>query len=174
MKKKILINLALVSINLAFVLGFTFIAPLNKSVASTLSNDSQKALELVNETRVKNGLNELNWDEKLSSAASAKAADIVEKNYFDHVSPDGKKAWDFVLESGYNYRFAGENLAIDFTNVSDAEIAWEKSPSHLKNILSENFDEFGFAEIEGVVNGQNSQVYVQIFGNDNTIYERIL
>ena len=49
----------------------------------------------------------------LQEAAEKKAQDMIENNYFAHTSPQGKTPWHWVEESGYDYRYAGENLAIN-------------------------------------------------------------
>src|SRR3990167_5113991 len=71
----------------------------------------EKLLLLTNIEREKNGLSSLEINEKLSEAASHKANDMFEKDYWAHNSPDGKTPWFFIRGTGYNYVYAGENLA---------------------------------------------------------------
>ena len=52
-----------------------------------LSEDEQKALDLVNEYRTENGLNELKPFSELQKVAKLKAEDLVNNKYFAHVSP---------------------------------------------------------------------------------------
>jgi len=135
-KNQVVNKLVLITGYLFLIVGITFITPSIKTVAGSIPAEGNTDLELVNELRATNGLGALNWNDNLSSAAKLKADDMVSNNYFEHTSPTGRNAWDFLLSSGYNYKFAGENLAIDFTNITDAQKAWENSPTHLKNILS--------------------------------------
>ena len=75
-----------------------------------------KLLEYTNEERQKNNLPVLSYNQKLSDAAAKKAADMLAKNYWAHFAPDGGTPWDFILNSGYSYELAGENLAKNFSN----------------------------------------------------------
>jgi uncharacterized protein YkwD len=158
-KKSILISLYFV-----FIAAITLAVP-KTSTAISLTGNALKDLSLVNAIREKNELIGLEWNERLAVAASEKAEDMVADSYFEHTAPDGVKAWNFILDAGYNYRYAGENLAIDFENINKAEQAWENSPTHLKNILGIQYSEFGFGEANGEINGKDTTVYVQLFGD---------
>jgi len=126
---------------------------------------SNYSLDKINSIRARSGLKKLSWNSKLEKAAESKANDMVQNGYFDHTSPSGTKAWNFILDSGYSYRFAGENLAVDYNSVDDAFVAWQKSPSHLENILSNKFTDYALVEREGVISGENVKIYVQLFGS---------
>lgn len=85
----------------------------------------------INEYRREKGLNELKWNEKLANSSYKKAEDMVLKDYWSHISPDGKTPWDFILEEQYVYSMAAENLARGFYNNScDLMNAWKNSPTH--------------------------------------------
>lgn len=158
-----IISISAIIVSFAFIGVLTTFGTAKVSSADYMSPVQVKALSLANTFRKESGMSRLNWNDKLSKAAENKAKDMVINNYFDHVSPTGLKAWNFIRAEGYDYRYAGENLAIDFTNIDDAMKAWENSPSHLENLISNKYDEFGFAEIK---NSNNSIVYVQMFGNE--------
>jgi len=174
MKKSLKIAL-ITSVTVAFIFSFTLI---NKKVSANsavaVSYADSKALNLVNEYRVQNGLSSLRWNDQLSAAAYLKAQDMVQNNYFEHVSPNGKTAWNFIDKSGYEYMKAGENLAIDFNSLDDTYKAWENSPSHRENLLSDNYTDFGFASTDGVIDGQKTTISVQIFASQMPIYDRVL
>lgn len=131
------------------------------------------SLDLINELREAKGLKKLHWNDKLALAAENKAIDMDQNNYFDHISPEGIKAWDFISSAGYKYSKAGENLAIDFKNLSEAMIAWEKSPTHMANMLSENYSEFGFAQKRIDIGDEAGYVYVQLFGKPKLDYDNV-
>jgi uncharacterized protein YkwD len=158
----------------AVYIGFVFfVLALTSSKAISadrIPTEFYNSIHLVNQIREGNGLTDLTWNETLAKAAQNKAQDMVVNNYFEHVSPTGKTAWNFVSEAGYNYKSAGENLAIDFTNVNDATVAWTKSPSHMANIVSKKYSEFGFGEAK---NSSNEQIYVQIFASSQNQYEEM-
>jgi hypothetical protein len=121
-------------------------------------------LKDTNEKRKASGLSELRLNEKLTKAASKKAAHLFEKNYWAHISPDGVEPWDFILGENYDYLYAGENLAKNFSHSSDVVEAWMNSPSHRDNLLSPNYDEVGFSVLNGVLDGYETTLVVQMFG----------
>ena len=89
---------------------------------------------------------------------------MIDNNYFAHVSPQKKSPWYWIEKNEYDYTYAGENLAINFTNSEDQQKAWMDSPLHKKNILNPNYDEIGVAVKRGVVEGKETTVVVQMFG----------
>lgn len=124
----------------------------------------EKLYQLTNEERVKNGLNPLSYNEKLAKAAMEKAKDMFAKNYWAHYAPDGTTPWDFILASGYRYEYAGENLAKNFLFSDGVVKAWMNSPTHKENILKPEYQEIGFAVVNGVLNGEETTLVVQMFG----------
>lgn len=125
---------------------------------------SSVLIDLTNETRIKYGESPLVKSEKLEEAANLKANDMASKQYFAHNSPTGVTPWHWIKESGYNFIYAGENLAIDFTQSQDVEEAWLKSPTHRANILNSKFQEIGISTKEGMINGHKTIYVVQMFG----------
>jgi hypothetical protein len=121
-------------------------------------------LKDTNEQRKERGFSELRLNEKLSTAAKNKAAHMFEKNYWAHISPDGVEPWDFILGENYDYIYAGENLAKNFSQSKAVVEAWLNSPSHRDNLLSPNYDEVGFAVVNGVLDGYETTLVVQMFG----------
>lgn len=132
------------------------------AVASEIS--PVKVIELTNEARTKEGIGLLLENEKLDGVAQDKIEDMFKHNYFAHFSPQGVSPWHWFDQNGYDYRFAGENLAINFTNAQSQQKAWMDSPTHRKNILNANYAEIGVAVKRGVINDQESTVTVQVFG----------
>ena len=123
-------------------------------------------VKLTNDARLANGEIALQQNDQLTKAAEEKAQDMINNNYFAHVSPAGKTPWFWIDKNGYDYRYAGENLAINFTNVEDQEQAWMNSPSHRENILNQKYQEIGVAVKQGVINGHSSVISVQVFGTN--------
>ncbi len=126
-------------------------------------------ISLVNQERLSLGLFPLEENQKLDQAALLKAKDILEKDYFSHQSPEGITPWYWFSRIGYNYKYAGENLAIGFLNSEDVHKAWIDSVSHKNNIINPNYKEVGIAVLTGEYKGNNSTVIVQFFGNPKTI-----
>lgn len=147
---------------LAVVLSFFFKTTNILGIAINIA--PQKLFALTNEQRLKNGLSSLNYNQALSEAAEEKAKDMFLKNYWAHFGPDGETPWDFILSSGYQYQYAGENLAKNFMFSEDVIKAWMNSKTHRENILRTNYSEVGFAVVNGVLNGEETTLVVQLFG----------
>lgn len=122
-------------------------------------------LSKINLIRRQNGLSPLIINGKLSYAASLKANDMLQKNYWSHFSPTGASPWYFIANSNYRYVYAGENLAKGYTNTDEVFNAWMNSESHKNNILSRSYTETGFAVVSGNFQGQNSTIIVEMFGS---------
>lgn len=124
----------------------------------------QQVISLTNQKRQAAGLNPLQENQTLSQAALAKGTDMINKDYWAHVAPDGTQPWAFFVGQGYKYRYAGENLARDFSNASSAVDAWMASPSHKENMLSPKYREIGIGVVEGELAGVDTTIIVQFFG----------
>lgn len=123
-----------------------------------------KIYQIVNQERQKTGLPPLSSSSELSEAATKKAADMFENNYWAHVSPNGTTPWKFILDANYDYLYAGENLAKDFDRSEDIVEAWMKSPTHRANILKPEYSDLGLAVLNGKLNGMETTLVVQEFG----------
>jgi len=121
-------------------------------------------LTLTNQEREEIGLLPLKTNRALTEAAKQKARDMFRQDYWAHVSPDGVEPWDFILDERYDYSYAGENLAKNFQTSKEVVVAWHASPSHRDNLLSENYNEVGFAVVDGVLDGYETTLVVQMFG----------
>lgn len=150
---------------MASQLTFSFIGksiPGVLGITSTIT--SEELIELTNQERKKNGLNELTLNPTLVEAATQKAADMINKNYWAHTSPEGKTPWSFFKGVDYRYLYAGENLARDFTNSPAVVQAWMDSPTHRDNILSSRYQEIGLVVVNDIFQGQETTLVVQLFG----------
>lgn len=133
------------------------------SVASAAITKDE-VISLANKDRVEQKLEILAENSTLSKAAMDKASDMIKNNYFAHTSPKGISPWYWFEKNDYDYQFAGENLAIGFSDSKEEESAWMKSPTHRKNILNPNYKEIGVAIAQGKINDSNTTVVVQLFG----------
>lgn len=119
---------------------------------------------LTNVQRENNGLPGLTDNSTLDAAALAKGKDMLAKGYWAHVAPDGTQPWAFFVAANYDYRYAGENLARDFSDANSAVNAWMASPTHRENVLSPNYKEIGIGVVEGNLAGADTTIIVQFFG----------
>ncbi len=170
------VTLIIISFVAIFLLGVSYgrYFFLHKTVLGQ-SVESSVLIDLTNETRLKYGATPLLKNYKLEQASLLKANDMVENQYFSHNSPSGVSPWYWIKKAGYNFIYAGENLAIDFVQSKDVEDAWLESPSHRANILNDKFTDVGISTKLGKFNGQNTIFVVQMFGtpdiniNENNI-----
>src|SRR3989344_1321165 len=125
----------------------------------------EKILQLVNLERQKANLEPLVLSPNLSEAAQDKGVDMFAKNYWAHISPTGTTPWEFITKSGYNYIYAGANMAKSFDKSEDVITAWMKSPTHRANILKPEYTEIGLSVKNGVLNGEETTLVVQEFGS---------
>lgn len=151
--------------NKLIIMLVLFSLPYFSAQASEKTEALQKSIiQLVNEERIRLGLNDLKENVLLNQAAQLKAQDMINENYFSHTSPKGVDPWFWFDKVGYRYKFAGENLAMDFGTASSVHRAWMKSPTHKENIISVKFSEIGVAVLEGMIDGRETLVAVQLFG----------
>lgn len=120
--------------------------------------------DLTNDVRASNNEGILTRSSVLDTAARLKAEDMALRGYFAHNSPEGKTPWYWFNAAEYTFVYAGENLAIDFTESADVENAWLNSPGHRANILNARFTEIGIATKDGYYNGRPTTYVVQMFG----------
>lgn len=123
----------------------------------------RKVVELVNESRLSYGLGVVVEDAVLSRAAQEKAEDMFLRGYFSHDTPDGVEPWYWIKHEGFEYKSAGENLAINFTEAEKQHRAWLESPTHRKNVMNPKFDKIGVAVVSGVWKNEETTIVVQFF-----------
>lgn len=121
-------------------------------------------IDLTNESRLADNQPALIRNPVLDQAAELKGTDMASKQYFSHDSPEGVTPWHWFRKVGYNFLYAGENLAINYTEAGDVERAWMQSPLHRANIMNVQFREIGLAVVEGVYEGYPTMYVVQMFG----------
>ena len=125
---------------------------------------TQNIVNLTNRARLDAGLPELKLNNLLNQAAISKANDMLSKEYFAHESPTNVTPWYWFNQAGYNYAYAGENLAMDFFTSEDTMKAWLASASHKKNILNSSYKEIGIGIAKGEFKGASTIIVVQHFG----------
>ncbi len=138
--------------------GRRFLAAVLPSVVINYANtDRQQAREIT-----------LKENPLLAKAATEKALDMAARGYFSHVGPKGETPWTWLDKVGYDYVYAGENLAVNFFDSGDVHRAWMNSPAHRENILDKRFTEVGIGTAPGKFNGRDSLYVVEFFGSTGT------
>jgi hypothetical protein len=131
-------------------------------------------VHLTNQERQVAGVSPVKESPVLTQAAYQKAQDMISKNYFSHNSPDGLSPWYWFSKNDYTYKYAGENLAIDFFESRDVVNAWMNSPTHRFNVLNQNYQEIGVAVAAGNIEGHETTLVVQLFGTPKTVISQAL
>lgn len=136
--------------------------------------DKQAILQVINQERAAAGLNPLNSDDRLESAATAKGENMFADNYWAHVNPtNGTEPWAYIQQAGYEYQSAGENLGRDFSDEKSLVKAWMESPSHRANILNPQFSDVGLVVLDGEIDGAPVVLIVNLFAQPKSGHGQI-
>jgi uncharacterized protein YkwD len=127
------------------------LAGANSTEAQPLPELRAYALELVNRDRTLNGLLPLVEDPLLSQAAQNHAEDMLARQFFAHVNPDGVnpsgrfRAVGGQMGAGENiYRRTGGTTALSYGLAEKAQTGWMESDGHRANLLSPGYQAFGY------------------------------
>jgi len=120
---------------------------------------------LINEYRSSKGLQELSLNSSLEEFAYGKGQDMFANNYFSHFGPDGKKPWQWIDVGTYDFKSMGENLAMDFLTAQSVLTAFQKSPTHDRNLLQIAYSDIGVAVLNGYLDGRETNLMVVFFGS---------
>jgi uncharacterized protein YkwD len=124
---------------------------------ATLEELRQTSLERVNEARGKVGLDRLQLDAILNEAAQAHAQDMLDRDFYDHVTPDGQDPMDRYLAAGGS---TGVVVAENIARCEDCSVpaglddvewmheGWMESPGHRENILMPGLSHYGFGMVD--------------------------
>ena len=112
----------------------------------------QQMLDLVNEERIANGLQPLAPDPELTEVARRHSADMFNRGYFAHDTPEGLTPFNRMRDANVRFLVAGENLALAPT-VSVAHTGLMNSPGHRANILRPQFGRVGIGIMDGGMRG---------------------
>lgn len=105
-----------------------------------------------NRERVAAGLSPVSIDPALIRAAQGHAEDMNARNYFDHVTPEGRTPWDRIraqLNGADPFGTMGENIAKGFSQAQATCDAWMASPAHRENIMNADFELIGTGYVAG-------------------------
>lgn len=144
--------------------------------AANLALAREAVLCLINRRRAEAGERPLVLDHDLEVAAEGHARELVEDDYFAHVSPNGETPVQRIEDTGYipnpfDGYVLGENLAWGTLTLSTPQAivqAWFNSPPHLANILEGQYTETGIGVYPAVPpslgGGAAGATYAQEFG----------
>jgi len=119
---------------------------------------AQEIFELVNRSRIEEGLDPLAWSAPLGGVGERHATEMYVVGYFSHTSPTTGTVADRMADAGIPFRIVGENLALAATARTVHEGLMD-SPGHRANILGSGFTRLGI----GVIRGPLGLMVVQVF-----------
>lgn len=124
---------------------------------SKVTQFENEVIRLVNEIRVKNGLNKLTADWQLSRVARYKSQDMKDNKYFSHTSPVYGSPFKMIKDFGISYKSAAENIAKGQTTPQAVVNAWMNSSGHRANILNASYTKIGVGYVA------NGNYWTQMF-----------
>jgi len=177
MKIKIvhLIASIILSISIVFVAGLTLYESACRAQTKNSPWDTapirkmeKDIFETINQKRKEKGLKPLRFSGVAYKAALYHSKDMAKRQFFSHVSPDGKDLRYRLEKFGFKAinRMWGENIAFNFNQRDPMKVAinsWMNSPGHYKNIVNRGF-QYGAV---GIVRDQRgSYIFTQVFWGD--------
>ncbi|WP_245699961.1 CAP domain-containing protein [Geodermatophilus siccatus] len=134
-------------------------APVARAAVPADPTAEAAVLALVNEARVDAGCGALTADPALAAVARAHSADMRDRDYFSHTSPEGLSPFDRAEQAGVDHSRA-ENIAFGQADATAVMEAWLESPGHRANILDCELTKLGV----GVAEGPGGPWWTQLFG----------
>ncbi|HWI73853.1 MAG TPA: CAP domain-containing protein [Baekduia sp.] len=153
--RRILAPLATASAVLALGAPSALAACANDDAAPGDAGAVAATLCLLNQQRTAHGLSAFSESTVLDKAADDFAEDMVQRRFFDHVSPGGGTFMDRIKAAGWTASgswSAGENIAWGSGSLATpASIVdgWMHSPGHRANILNGSFTQIGIGIEDG-------------------------
>ncbi|MDY7023660.1 MAG: CAP domain-containing protein [Cyanobacteriota bacterium] len=133
----------------------------------TSDNLIDQVVELTNDFRGENGLSPLSFDSQLANAAQIHTENMAFQDFFSHDGIDGSDVGDRVLDAGYSFSRAGENIAAGYTTAESVVQGWIDSPGHRANLLNPDYTEIGvgYFFLENDTGESNwNHYWTQVFG----------
>lgn len=124
------------------------------------SSEEYYMLTLINNERQLQGLEPLTMNSSLSSAARLHSQDMVNRNFFNHVNPDGQTPSDRARNAGYSFMALAENICGN-PSIDAGHSSLMGSPTHRVNILNSSYKEVGIGIVDG---GPYGKMITQLFG----------
>jgi uncharacterized protein YkwD len=122
------------------------------------STYEDEVTRLTNVERARAGCGAVRVDARLQAAAEAHSKDMVDRDYFDHTSPDGEGPGDRAAAAGYP-SWSGENIAVGYPTPEAVVQGWMNSTGHRANILNCQ------SKATGVGFDQRKNMWTQMFGS---------
>jgi uncharacterized YkwD family protein/spore coat assembly protein SafA len=120
-----------------------------------IKNAENQVITLVNIQRTNMGLPKLSTNWQLSRIPRYKSQDMINKNYFSHISPTYGSPFNMMENFGLKFSSAGENIAMGQQTPAAVVNSWMNSPGHRANILNPSYTQIGV----GLAKNKNGTCY---------------
>jgi len=127
------------------------------------STEEYYMLSLINNERQAQGLEPLTMNSSLSTAAKLHSQDMINRNFFNHINPDGLTPSDRARNAGYRFITLAENICGN-PSIDAGHSSLMGSPSHRVNILNPSYKEVGIGIVDG---GPYGKMITQLFGTQS-------
>lgn len=98
---------------------------------------------LLEDARDRAGCPTLAWDAGAAGVAAAHSADMVAREFFSHINPDGQDPFDRLRAAGLSFSAAAENIAFGAATGRQLFDQWHGSPGHRANMLDCRYTRHG-------------------------------
>jgi uncharacterized protein YkwD len=134
------------------------VAPVAPAVPAPANGGAEdQILALVNAERAAAGCGAVSADPGLTAVARAHSEDMRDRDYFDHVNPEGLSPFDRAERAGMSAR--AENIAYGQPDPADVMADWMASSGHRANILNCDLTRLGV----GIAAGGGGPWWTELF-----------
>lgn len=86
----------------------------------------------------------LTLNKELRCSARLHSKNMSDNNFFGHVDPQGLHSWDRMVNAGYEYDVALENVAAGYADVQNTMQQWKNSTTgHCEAMMNPDVTEIG-------------------------------
>ncbi|NND35229.1 MAG: hypothetical protein HKN76_21760, partial [Saprospiraceae bacterium] len=165
----------------------------SNNARATLGPQEQEIVEITNIERLNNGMRApLKQVINLHNAADGHSEEMAVDDFFAHCDLDsGLSPFQRMVNAGYSYNSAGENIAAGNGTASATMGQWMNSSGHRNNILSTSYREIGVGYeysndgqvdrrdlngdcVEDDTGGPYYHYWTQNFGRRNSVYPVVI
>lgn len=128
-----------------------------KSITSKVAAAYEKqSLDIINAKRAVAGLKTLKSSSAARKFAVSRSADMKNRKYFSHYTPEGLSPGTLAKRSGLSYKSLGENIGLGHRNAIYMNEVLMNSSGHRANILKSSYTHLGV----GIVSISSKYAYV--------------
>lgn len=135
------------------------------SDSAKIKVNKNKYLEFLNEKRKTAGVKALKYNEKLEKSAVKRGENMLKFNDLSFEATRSGYTMDKATQDvGYYNITWGEAPTLGYYEADELIENFFEFPDSKKFLLNKDYQDFGIAEVEGIINGCPAQVVVQHFG----------